>query len=156
MTRTPSQPRSAVPGAQEAGITLVELLVAIAITAVTLPLVLQLMLEPLISQLRISSLSETESNANLIALKARNATSVDWDVQQQQLTIDGTPYPLPENCSVTAARGGTWEVNCQSGSSTTTQHASSKPILSHNPCGESDLYPKATPDPEACRQALGQ
>jgi prepilin-type N-terminal cleavage/methylation domain-containing protein len=141
---------------QQAGITLVELLVTIAIIAITLPLVLQLMLEPLLNQLRISALSEAEGSANLIALKARQATTVNWDAQQQRLTIDGTEYPLPQNCRVHPASHGTWTVNCQSGTNSRTQHNSSKPILSHNPCGESDLYPNATPDAKDCREAISR
>ncbi len=135
------------------GYQLVELMVAISISSIVLPGLLSVMLEPLLSQLRVTALSSSEGAAHLLALKARQATSVSWDAASDELRFDGAPYPLPEGCSISGSPGSLKAV-CSAGETAQLQHSTPKDLLSQHPCGGSDLYPMAVPDAEACRQAL--
>ena len=134
------------------GLSLMELLVGMSITAIVLPGLLNLMLEPLLSQLRITALSAAEGNANLLALKARKAGEVNWDPTTKVLSFDGKAYPLPEGCSITGSNGAL-SANCSNGQTVALQHSTSKDLLSQHPC-QSELFPFEVPDVEACRQAI--
>lgn len=123
---------------QQAGITLVELLVGISVTAITLPLLLNLMLEPLLAQLRTSALAEASGQARLLALKARQSSSVAWDADANSLVFDGQAMQLPEGCSVTGTTN--LSVSCSSGASSSVSHTSAMPLITRNPC-DSELFP---------------
>ena len=144
-----------------AGITLVELLVGISVTAITLPLLLNLMLEPLLAQLRTGALAEATGQARLLALKARQSSTVTWNPQANSLVFDGQAMQLPEGCSVTGTTN--LSVSCSSGASSSVSHTSAMPLITRNPC-DSELFPMQANHPdnaavqeliERCRQGLG-
>lgn len=145
----------------QAGITLVELLVGISVTAITLPLLLNLMLEPLLAQLRTNALAEASGQARLLALKARQSSSVTWDAGSNSLVFDGKAMPLPEGCSVTGSSN--LSVSCSSGASSSVSHTSAMPLITRNPC-DSDLFPMQAKNGntagvdqliQRCREGLG-
>jgi type II secretory pathway pseudopilin PulG len=141
---------------QQDGITLVELLVGMAVTAITLPLVLNLMLEPLLAQLRAGALSEAAGNARLLALRARQSSSVSWDENSTTLSFDGEAVALPAGCSITGSADNLG-VRCSAGSTDAVRHSSELPLITRNPCGESDLFPNSLPEDleRRCREGLG-
>jgi type II secretory pathway pseudopilin PulG len=141
---------------QSSGITLVELLVGMAVTAITLPLLLNLMLEPLLAQLRAGALSEAAGNARLLALRARQSSTVTWDAASSTLQLDDEPVALPSGCSITGSDGNL-SVRCSSGTTDAVRHSSELPLITRNPCGGSDLFPEQLPEhlKNRCNEGLG-
>lgn len=137
----------------ESGVSLAELLISIAISAVTLPLILNLVIEALLAQLRSNALADAEGNAKLLALRVSRGQTLVY-LSANAVELDGRNIQVPDGCEFYEDSTASVYVRCRAGSSSAVSHVSETPLLTKDPCGGSDFFPIASPGLAACREAI--